>query len=281
MMLGLLWLPISHVSAAQLPPGFPPAALELRDLIRIVWGTNAAFSADVTVTSPAFRNREEETTEAHLEVRNEGSLVEIRRSSSGIGALQSTFAGRGPELSVLTLYASNLSYVISQSARSYAESALAVPPAERIKAAPMESSIEIIDTHPCRRQRIVVSHPVLKPDEYRVWRATDLGDFPVQIECLSNLPPARFRFTNVQLKEPAAATLIPLTRDKQRHDSLATLTEELVRQALETDPTAARQLQKEQKGPRFRATLSPSAERDLMLPREIRGQRRGFQSITP
>lgn len=64
---------------------------------------------------------------------------------------------------------------------------------------------ETLDGHPCEKRRITLTDAAGKSSEALVWAATDLKDFPLQIQTTERGDTYVFRYSNLRLTAPAAA----------------------------------------------------------------------------
>jgi hypothetical protein len=68
---------------------------------------------------------------------------------------------------------------------------------------------ETIEGHPCVKNKAIVTSDQWPVLHATTWNATDLKDFPLQIEIKENRSTARMRFTQVRFVKPAAAEFDP------------------------------------------------------------------------
>ena len=64
---------------------------------------------------------------------------------------------------------------------------------------------ETLDGHPCVKSKVVVTEPDGRKHAATVWNATDLKDFPVQIQTVDNGDTIVMRFRQVKFERPVAA----------------------------------------------------------------------------
>ncbi|MBM3821340.1 MAG: hypothetical protein FJ404_00355 [Verrucomicrobia bacterium] len=100
-----------------------------------------------------------------------------------------------------------LSYSVWPGLKSYLETALtgtvesAVPNASKMEVTLIGK--ETVDGHPCEKNRVVVTDAQGTRHESTVWNATDLKQFPVRIETMSQGQSMRLDFQEVKLAKPA------------------------------------------------------------------------------
>jgi hypothetical protein len=63
---------------------------------------------------------------------------------------------------------------------------------------------ETVDGHPCEKNKITITDANGKTTEALVWNASDLKDFPVQIQAKENNDTVILLYKNVQFTKPAA-----------------------------------------------------------------------------
>lgn len=63
---------------------------------------------------------------------------------------------------------------------------------------------ETLDGHPCIKTKVVVTEPDGRKHTATVWSATDLKDFPVQIQTVDDTDTIIMRFRQVKFERPAA-----------------------------------------------------------------------------
>jgi hypothetical protein len=68
---------------------------------------------------------------------------------------------------------------------------------------------EKVDNHPCRKEQVTLTTPGGRKTEVTVWLATDLKDFPIQIQTTEGGDTVIVRYRNVQFREPAAELFEP------------------------------------------------------------------------
>lgn len=88
---------------------------------------------------------------------------------------------------------------------------------------------ETLDGHPCSKQKVVVTEPDGRHDTAIVWYATDLKNFPVQIETKDDTDTIIMRFRDVKIERPAAKDF-DLPEGTQRYDDPSDLTKAVMKQ---------------------------------------------------
>jgi hypothetical protein len=99
-------------------------------------------------------------------------------------------------------------YVLYPGVQTYMN--LPLPPAEAealekgLKVEKTALGKETVDGHPCLKTRVVVKGDKGPLLEATVWNATDLKDFPVQVEMKEKKSAVRMRFSQVRFVKPEA-----------------------------------------------------------------------------
>jgi hypothetical protein len=74
---------------------------------------------------------------------------------------------------------------------------------------------EIIDGHPCVKNKVVVTEPDGRLHEATVWQATDLNDFPLLIQTVDGTDTISLHFRQVRFQKPVASDFdLPAGTDK-------------------------------------------------------------------
>jgi hypothetical protein len=64
---------------------------------------------------------------------------------------------------------------------------------------------ETLDGHPCEKRKIVLTDASGRKSEAFIWSATDLKEFPVQIQMTEGADTVILRYTNIRLTKPEAS----------------------------------------------------------------------------
>ena len=78
---------------------------------------------------------------------------------------------------------------------------------------------ETIDGHPCVKNKVVITDDKGGSNEFTTWNATDLKDFPVQVQNTENGETTVMLFKNIKLSKPDAAQFA-VPADYKQYDSL-------------------------------------------------------------
>jgi len=132
-------------------------------------------------------------------------------------------------------------YMIYPGLKAYAAQPFKDPDATRpesdFKAEVTELGKETVEGRACIKNKVVVTDNEDLKHEFTVWNATELDNFPVQIETSQGGARVTWLFTDVKLGKPAAALFDPPT-DYKKYDSLMALMQEqmMKRMQQETNP---------------------------------------------
>lgn len=87
------------------------------------------------------------------------------------------------------------------------EEAAAATSAEKLKKTPVGN--ETVDGHPCVKNKVTFTDAGGQSIDVILWNATDLKDFPVQIQTKENENTSMMRFKQVQFNKPESALFEP------------------------------------------------------------------------
>ncbi|MEP6663867.1 MAG: DUF4412 domain-containing protein, partial [Verrucomicrobiota bacterium] len=103
-------------------------------------------------------------------------------------------------------------YMIYPGLNAYLDSPLDAKNSAPIKDAALAKTAigkETIEGHPCVKNKVVITDDKGQKQEAIVWNATDLKDFPVQMQMTENDSTAIIRYKNVQFAKPDAKQFEP------------------------------------------------------------------------
>ncbi|MCX7722944.1 MAG: DUF4412 domain-containing protein [Verrucomicrobiae bacterium] len=119
-----------------------------------------------------------------------------------------------------------LMYMIYPGLKAYAVQSFKDPEAARpesdFEAEVTELGKETVGGRPCVKNRVVVTDKQARKHTFTVWNATDLENFPVQIETADAGATLTWIFKDVKLGKPDAALFDP-PADYKKYDSLMAL----------------------------------------------------------
>ncbi len=104
-------------------------------------------------------------------------------------------------------------YMVYPTLKAYIEMPLSDSDKQLIKKEPKMTttlvSKEIIDGHPCVKNKVVITDEKGKTQEILVWNATDMKNFPAQIEMKEKEATILTKFKNVQFAKPDSKQFDP------------------------------------------------------------------------
>lgn len=197
------------------PAGGPVPGMDM-SLVRL-FGKDLAFSAKATTKTTDANGKNLEIAmnfaKADQKVRVDVDLTQIKGDAIPAAMLASLSQMGMAKVSSITALDSKLTYVIYPGIQSYAKSPLpeaqANALASELKMKKTELGKETIDGHPCVKNKVVITAEDGTEHETTVWNASDLKDFPLQIETLENKTLMSLHFSDVNLKAPAASQFEP------------------------------------------------------------------------
>lgn len=90
---------------------------------------------------------------------------------------------------------------------------------------------ETLDGHPCIKSKVVVTEPDGRNHTATVWNATDLKDFPVQIQTVDDGATIILRFRQVKFERPVAKDF-DLPAGTQKYDDAKELTQAVMKKLI-------------------------------------------------
>jgi hypothetical protein len=207
--LGVL-LPGPRAAFAQAPGQLAGANMMNAAMLKL-FGSNTAFSAraDVHVVDKAKQQRDMPFAFALLDgkTRMEVDLNQIK-STGAVPALVPTLKQLGMDLMVIVSRPDKKNLLIYPRAKSYAEIAMskdeetAADKTYTLDKTPQGK--ETIDGHACAKNKVTLTSDKGEKVEAVVWNATDLKDFPVQIQMEDQGATVQVKFKDVKLARPDA-----------------------------------------------------------------------------
>ncbi len=136
---------------------------------------------------------------------------------------------------IITRPEKKLTYSIFPRAKAYAEI-----PMNKDETAAMQINFKVastplgketVDGHPCQKQKVTLTGDNGAKEEATVWNATDLKDFPVQIQMVADTSSIlTVKFRDVKLGKPDAKQFEPAA-DLKKYDSVEALRDALIKVA--------------------------------------------------
>lgn len=196
------------------------------------FGNDTAFSATAHVSMKSPAGADKLTLDMKFavldgNVRTETEMTKVKGTPLPPDAIV-RMKQMGMDRTVhLYLSGKHLSYLIYPDMKSYCEIPMKADgtstnkqPAKVDRA---ELGKETIDGHPSIKYQVTVTPAEGKPSKALIWRATDLNDYPVQVEMtLDDSSVVTTTFQNINQTKPAPA-LFELPTDYTKYDSIQDL----------------------------------------------------------
>jgi hypothetical protein len=217
-------LGISFAAHAQLP-GATPGGINAA-LIRLFGDVNA-FSAQTEVR--VLDKSQQETLNAPMEfalldkkIRVALDMGQMKGKDVPPGATDALKQMGMARMVSLVMPEKKTIHIIYPDQKCYMD--LALPPEESegadktAKVERTELGKETLDGHPCVKNKVVIAAAKGQPLEATTWNASDLKDFPIQIQTEDKGNTTIMRFKKVQLSKPEAKDFEVPTGYKQYND---------------------------------------------------------------
>lgn len=209
--------------------GGPP----INDALAKVFGDNSSFTATLENQMKSPTGGDAMTIPGKMaydsgKTRIEMNMADAKGMSMPPQALEH-MKSMGMDRSIMIFRSdTKTSYVIYPGLQGYAE--LPTQAAEKSKAADFkvetsELGKETVDGHPCVKKKVTVTDDKGAKQEYTVWSATDLKDFPVKIETPETAGGGTMMFKDVKLGKPDASQFEPPS-DYKKYNGLGELMQE-------------------------------------------------------
>ncbi len=208
---------LNFSALAQPGPGGPSSGMSAS--FTRLFGANPAFTAttEMKVSNPA---QGEVSFTMNLAVRDtkmraDIDMSQIKSASIPPAAMaQMKLMGMDHVINI-TRGDQKAIYIIYPGIKSYAKMTLPEADAAALDKEPKIEKTEIgketIDGHACVKQKVVMTTGDGKSQEFTVWTATDLKDFPVQIQTGEKAGNLTMHYTNIVFAKPDAAQFEPPT----------------------------------------------------------------------
>lgn len=210
---------------AQPGPGGPSTGMSAS--FTKLFGPNPAFTADaeMKVSDP---NRGEVTFIMHLSLRDTKMRAEIDMSQIKSQSIPPAAIAQMKQMGMdrvvnITRGDQKAIYIIYPGMKSYAKMTLpkedAATLAQEPKIEKTELGKETIEGHACVKNKVIMTTSDGKSQEFTVWTAADLKDFPVQIQTGEKGGTLVMHYTNIKFVKPDA-TLFDPPADFTAYDDL-------------------------------------------------------------
>jgi hypothetical protein len=220
----LLSLAVAGNAWAQFPG---PQRPDTGERLTRLFGKHTAFTATAHVVTTDASGAEKENTQMNYAFLDGKLRTEINPAQTKAGKKRPTEMAMADDMGfgqmvVLVLPEKKMSYMIFPGLKSYCE----IPPSAATLAASKPSKIETtdlgqekIDSHPCVKQKLVITSENGEVEEMLQWAAHDLKGFPIQTQMPSGKDTVTTTFRDVKLAKPDAA-LFELPADFKRYANM-------------------------------------------------------------
>ena len=214
-------------ASAQL--GGPPAGPQFDGALTKVFGDNTAFTATLE-SQVTPKSGDPITLPGKIafdagKTRFEMNLSGAQGLKIPAGSAAQMKAMGLDQITTISLPENKFVYLVYPGLHSYVENPLPgklTVTNQDFKVATTELGRETVDGHPCVENKVVITDGKGATNEFTVWNATDLKNFPVKI--ITSKPEAEITmsFKDVSLIRPAAASFVP-PADYTRYDNMQTM----------------------------------------------------------
>ncbi|HEY3761882.1 MAG TPA: hypothetical protein VGN23_09055 [Verrucomicrobiae bacterium] len=179
-----------------------------------LFGNNQSFSADaqiqmngrsgpVTMSAKMYFDKGTSRTEMDMSQMKGASIP-----PQAMAQMQSMGLDKMVNINQMNSHVMDMIY---PDAQAYTEMTVSAPPAGATNASVTLTPLgnETMAGHPCVKNKALVSDGQGTTNEFTVWNATDLKNFPVQIVMNNADSPMTFTFQNVSLTKPDASLFTP------------------------------------------------------------------------
>lgn len=206
-------LGLGILTAAAQPAGPPSFSGDIDKL----FGDNQSFTAAIEIQTTDPRSGAPITMPGKLSLDNGKSRFEMNMSEMKGGNLPPGAAAQMKAMGLdrivsISLPGKKASYLIYPGMQSYVENPLADTTDDtgtnNSNMAATAIGKETIDGHDCVKNHVVLTDKNGVKSEYTAWDATDLNNFPVQIESSERGSTVTMIYTDVSLQKPDASVFV-------------------------------------------------------------------------
>ncbi len=184
-----------------------------------IFGANNAFTADVDmdITAPDGKTMSLPASFAVLDtkMRSEIDMTKVKGQALPPEALDSMKQMGMDHIINITRTDLKTTYIIYPGIKSYAKMSLSKQDAAALdKDLKVETTAlgkETVAGHPCVKNKVVMTASDKQTQEFTVWNASNLKDFPVQIQTSGKEGSLLMRYQNIKFVKPDAAQFEPPT----------------------------------------------------------------------
>jgi hypothetical protein len=193
----------------------PPGGPQLGGTLSKLFGDNQTFSADL-----------------EMQVSDKSGKPMTMPGKLSFDTGKSRFEISTNQMVTIARPDKKIAYLVYPGLRSYAEIPLSnadsAPTKRDYKMEITEIGADIVDGHPCVKNKYIVTDNDGVKHESTVWNATDLKKFPVKIETVEQGDNVSMLFQNVSLAKPAASLFDP-PADFKKYDTAQQMQQEMMK----------------------------------------------------
>ncbi len=219
---------LSLAVATNLWAQFPgPQRPDTGERLTRLFGKHPAFTATAHVVTTDANGKEKENTQMNYAFLDGKLRTEINPAQTKAGRKRPQEMAMADDMGfgqmvVLVLPEKKLSYMIFPGLKSYCE----IPPSAATLSASKPAKVETtdlgeekIDSHPCVKQKVVITSESGEVEEMLQWAAHDLKGFPIQTQMPNGKDTVTTTFRDVKFNKPDAA-LFELPADFKRYANM-------------------------------------------------------------
>ena len=207
-------------------PGMGPQGPQFTGAMAKVFGENTAFSANMEIQ--ADMGGQAMTMPAKLSYNKGQTRMEMDLTAVKGGHLPPQALGQLKAMGMDSMVTINqpdkkMTYLVYPGLQAYCEMPLQNPDAAKaesdFKVATTELGKETVAGHDCVKNKVVVTDKDGASQEFTVWNATDLKNFPVKLEMTQRGVASTITFSDIKLGAPEASAFTPPS-DFKKYDSM-------------------------------------------------------------
>jgi hypothetical protein len=192
-----------------------PAPSGINAAFTRLFGDIKAFSAEAAVTVHDKTDKELVSTPmtfhvSGTKIRMDVDMSRLKSKDLPPGAAEGLKQMGMDKVVTLVLPEKKSSYLVYHGLKAYLQTPLKdedqITSSSNFKMEREKLGTETVSGHPCVRNLVTVTDPSGKAQKATTWNATDLRDFPVQIQMNDGENLMTMRFSEVKLVEPKAET---------------------------------------------------------------------------
>jgi hypothetical protein len=205
-------------------PGMDAAMIKL-------FGKNNAFSAKAELNLQMTTQKEPMTMEMNINVLEGKTRSEMDMTTMKGGPMPPNAAAMMKQMGMDKMVAisrpdKKMTYVVYPGLQSYAEVAMsekeAAAASKEFKMETASLGKETVDGHPCVKNKVTMTDDKGEKRDALVWNASDLKDFPVQMQMTEEGNTILMKFKDVKLEKPEAK-MFEAPADLTKYTNLQTM----------------------------------------------------------